>query len=117
MFCRRAARVRPDFALTPENAATVARLCQRLDGLPLALELAAARAGSLSVETILAALDDRFRLLSGPRRFGAPHQRTLADTIAWSVDALSDPARQLLYRASMLGSPFTLDAVVGVCTG
>ncbi|MEV8372812.1 helix-turn-helix domain-containing protein [Kribbella sp. NPDC056861] len=117
MFCRRAARVRPDFALTAENAATVARLCQRLDGLPLALELAAARAGSLSVDTILAALDDRFRLLSGPRRFGAPHQRTLADTIAWSVDALSDPARQLLYRASMLGSPFTLDAVVGVCTG
>lgn len=117
MFSRRAARVRPGFQLTPENAATVARLCQRLDGLPLALELAAARAGSLSVETILAALDDRFRLLSGPRRFGAPHQRTLADTIAWSVDALSDPARQLLYRASMLGSPFTLDAVVGVCTG
>lgn len=117
MFCRRAARVRPGFALTPENATTVARLCQRLDGLPLALELAAARAGSLSVETILAALDDRFRLLAGPRRFGAPHQRTLADTIAWSVDALSHAARQLLYRASMLGSPFTLDAAVGVCTG
>jgi len=117
MFCRRAARVRPDFALTAENATTVARLCQRLDGLPLALELAAARAGSLSVEAILTALDDRFRLLSGPRRFGAPHQRTLADTIAWSVDALSDPARQLLYRGSMLGSPFTLDAVAGVCTG
>lgn len=117
MFCRRAARVRPGFALTPDNAATVARLCRRLDGLPLALELAAARAGSLSVETILEALDDRFRLLAGPRRFGAPHQRTLADTIAWSVDALSGPARQLLYRASMLGSPFTLDAVVGVCTG
>ncbi|MET9275919.1 helix-turn-helix domain-containing protein [Kribbella sp. NPDC003557] len=117
MFCRRVARVRPDFELTPANAPTVARLCRRLDGLPLALELAAARAGSLSVETILAALDDRFRLLSGPRRFGAPHQRTLADTIAWSVDALSDPARQLLYRASVLGSPFTLEAVAGVCTG
>ena len=85
MFCRRVARVRPGFVLTPENASTVARLCQRLDGLPLALELAAARAGSLSVETILTALDDRFRLLSGPRRFGAPHQRTLADTIAWSA--------------------------------
>nr|WP_133805621.1 helix-turn-helix domain-containing protein [Kribbella sp. VKM Ac-2527] len=117
MFVRRAGRVRRDFELTPENATTVARLCQRLDGLPLALELAAARAGSLSVETILAALDDRFRLLSGPRRFGAPHQRTLADTIAWSVDTLSDAARQLLYRASMLGSPFTLDAVAGICTG
>jgi predicted ATPase len=117
MFVRRAGRVRRDFELTPENATTVARLCQRLDGLPLALELAAARAGSLSVETILAALDDRFRLLSGPRRFGAPHQRTLADTIAWSVDTLSDSARQLLYRASMLGSPFTLDAAAGVCTG
>lgn len=117
MFCRRAAKVRPDFALTPENATTVARLCQRLDGLPLALELAAARAGSLSVEAILTALDDRFRLLSGPRRFGAPHQRTLADTIAWSVDALSDPSRQLLYRVSMLGSPFTLEAVTGVCPG
>ncbi len=117
MFCRRVARVRSDFKLTEENAATVARLCRRLDGLPLALELAAARAGSLSVETILAALDDRFRLLSGPRRFGAPHQRTLADTIAWSVDALSDAARQLLYRASVLGSPFTLEAVAGVCTG
>ena len=117
MFCRRVARVRPGFVLSPENASTVARLCQRLDGLPLALELAAARAGSLSVETILSALDDRFRLLSGPRRFGAPHQRTLADTIAWSVDALSDAARQLLYRASVLGSPFTLDAVAGVCTG
>ncbi|TDD62129.1 helix-turn-helix domain-containing protein [Kribbella antibiotica] len=117
MFIRRVARVRPEFRLTADNARTVARLCRRLDGLPLALELAAARAGSLSVETILAALDDRFRLLSGPRRFGAPHQRTLADTIAWSVDALSDAARQLLYRASVLGSPFTLDAVVGVCTG
>ncbi|MFK4086423.1 ATP-binding protein [Kribbella sp. NPDC020789] len=117
MFTRRVARVRPGFELTAANAQTVARLCRRLDGLPLALELAAARAGSLSVETILAALDDRFRLLSGPRRFGAPHQRTLADTIAWSVDALSDAARQLLYRASVLGSPFTLDAVVGVCTG
>ncbi|MFI7062673.1 ATP-binding protein [Kribbella sp. NPDC050124] len=117
MFCRRVARVRPGFSLTEENAPTVARLCRRLDGLPLALELAAARAGSLSVEAILAALDDRFRLLSGPRRFGAPHQRTLADTIAWSVDALSDAARQLLYRASVLGSPFTLDAVAGVCTG
>jgi predicted ATPase/DNA-binding XRE family transcriptional regulator len=117
MFCRRAARVRPDFVLTPQNATTVARLCRRLDGLPLALELAAARAGSLSVETILAALDDRFRLLSGPRRFGAPHQRTLADTIAWSVDALSDAARQLLYRVSMLGSPFTVEAVIGVCAG
>jgi predicted ATPase/transcriptional regulator with XRE-family HTH domain/tetratricopeptide (TPR) repeat protein len=117
MFCRRVVRVRPGFVLTPENASTVARLCQRLDGLPLALELAAARAGSLSVEAILTALDDRFRLLSGPRRFGAPHQRTLADTIAWSVDALSDAARQLLYRTSVLGSPFTLDAVAGVCTG
>jgi predicted ATPase len=117
MFCRRVARVRPDFKLTEENAPIVARLCRRLDGLPLALELAAARAGSLSLEMILAALDDRFRLLSGPRRFGAPHQRTLADTIAWSVDALSDAARQMLYRASVLGSPFTLDAVAGVCTG
>jgi predicted ATPase/transcriptional regulator with XRE-family HTH domain len=117
MFCRRVARVRPDFQLTEDNAPIVARLCRRLDGLPLALELAAARAGSLSLEMILAALDDRFRLLSGPRRFGAPHQRTLADTIAWSVDALSDAARQMLYRASLLGSPFTLDAVAGVCTG
>ncbi len=117
MFTRRAARVRPDFAVTEHNAATVARLCRRLDGLPLALELAAARVGSLSVEAILAALDDRFQVLSGPRRFGAPHQRTLADTIAWSVDALTDPARQLLYRTSMLGLPFTLQAVAGICAG
>ncbi|HEY3005695.1 MAG TPA: helix-turn-helix domain-containing protein [Kribbellaceae bacterium] len=117
MFTRRASRVRPDFAVTLHNAATVAALCRRLDGLPLALELAAARVGSLSAEAILAALDDRFQLLSGPRRFGAPHQRTLADTIAWSVDALTDPARQLLYRVSMLGSPFTLAAVAGICAG
>lgn len=117
MFTRRAARVRPDFTVTEQNAATVARLCRRLDGLPLALELAAARTGSLSVEAILAALDDRFQVLSGPRRFGAPHQRTLADTIAWSVDALTEPARQLLYRVSMLGSPFTLQAVSGICAG
>jgi len=117
MFTRRAARVRPDFAVTEHNAETVARLCRRLDGLPLALELAAARVGSLSVEAILAALDARFQVLSGPRRFGAPHQRTLAGTIAWSVDALTDPARQLLYRVSMLGSPFTLQAVSGICAG
>ena len=117
MFARRAGRVRPDFAVTEQNAGVVARLCRRLDGLPLALELAAARTGSLAPEAILAALDARFQVLAGQRRVGAPHQRTLAGTIAWSVDALTEQARQLLYRASMLGSPFTLQAVSGVCAG
>lgn len=117
MFARRAARVRPDFAVTSSNAEVVARLCRRLDGLPLALELAAARTGSLPPEAILAALDARFQVLAGQRRVGAPHQRTLADTIAWSVDALTEQARQLLYRVSILGSPFTLQAVAGVCAG
>ncbi len=115
MFARRAARVRPDFAVTKQNANVVAALCRRLDGLPLALELAAARTGSLAPDAILSALDARFQVLAGQRRVGAPHQRTLADTIAWSVDALTEQARQLLYRVSMLGLPFTLQAVAGIC--
>src|SRR5207244_8696876 len=77
LFADRASLSHPSFALTPENAAAVAQVCQRLDGIPLAIELAAARAGLLSVEQLCTRLDDRFRMLTGGRRSALPRQQTL----------------------------------------
>src|SRR5205085_12665994 len=96
LFVERAAAVRPGFKLTPENALTVARLCWRLDGIALAIELAAARVKLLTPAQILARLDDRFRLLSSGSRNALPRQQTLGALIDWSHDLLSDAERALL---------------------
>jgi len=90
LFVERARAVRPEFQLTDENAATVAEICRRLDGLPLAVELAAARVRHLSVQAILARLEHRLPLLTGGPRDLPPRQQTLRATIAWSYDLLNE---------------------------
>jgi predicted ATPase/class 3 adenylate cyclase len=117
LFIDRARLVQPAFALTGQNAAAVAQVCRRLDGIPLALELAAARATALSVEQIAARLDDRFRLLTGGRRTALRRQQTLAATIDWSHDLLSKPERALLRRLAAFAGGWTLEAAEAVGAG
>jgi predicted ATPase/class 3 adenylate cyclase len=115
LFVERAAAVKPDFKLTSENAALVARICWRLDGLPLAIELAAARAKLLPLAQILERLDDRFRLLTGGSRSALPRQQTLGALIDWSYDLLSEPERILLRRLSVFVAGRTLEMAEAVC--
>ncbi|MGE5140444.1 MAG: ATP-binding protein, partial [Rudaea sp.] len=116
LFVDRAAAARPGFQLTAENAPAVAQITRRLDGIPLAIELAAARVRLLKVETIAARLDDRFNLLTGGEPTALPRHRTLRATIDWSYDLLPDPARVLLRRLSVFAGGFTLDAAEQVCS-
>jgi predicted ATPase/class 3 adenylate cyclase len=116
LFLDRARFSRPGFSLTRENAAAVAQVCQRLDGIPLAIELAAARVKALSVEQIAARLDDRFRLLTGGSRTALPRQQTLRALIDWSYDLLFEPERTLLRRLSVFAGGWTLEAAEAVCT-
>jgi predicted ATPase/class 3 adenylate cyclase len=115
LFVERATAVRPDFRLTSENAALIARICWRLDGLPLAIELAAARVKLLPLAQILERLDDRFRLLTGGSRSALPRQQTLGALIDWSYDLLSDPERILLRRLSVFVAGRTLEMAEAVC--
>ena len=117
LFVERARGVSPGFSLTPENRAAVARICQRLDGLPLALELAAARTRVLSVEQIAARLDDRFRLLTAGSRTAPPQQQTLRASMDWSHDLLSEAERALFARLSVFAGGFSLEAAEQVCAG
>ena len=117
LFLARAHERRSDFALTPANARPVAEICARLDGIPLALELAAARMGSLSVEGIAARLDDRFRLLAGGARDVLPRQQTLRATLDWSYDLLGEAEQLLLDRLSVFAGGCTLTAAAAVCAG
>jgi predicted ATPase/DNA-binding CsgD family transcriptional regulator len=117
LFVERVTRVRPDFALSDENAAAVSRICHELDGMPLAIELAAARARALSVEQIAAALDDRFRLLTGGPRAAVPRQQTLRGSIDWSYDLLLPEERVLFRRLGVFVGGWSLDAAEAVCTG
>jgi DNA-binding NtrC family response regulator/predicted ATPase len=117
LFVERARLVAPAFALTAENAAAVAEVCRRLDGLPLAIELAAARVRLLRVEQIVARLNDRFGLLTGGSRTAQPRQQTLRAALDWSHDLLSKPEQTLLRRLSVFAGGFTLEAVEGICTG
>jgi predicted ATPase/DNA-binding CsgD family transcriptional regulator len=117
LFVERARKVRPGFALTDGHAALVARICAELDGLPLAIELAAARVRMLSLEQIATGLAGRFRLLTGgPRTAGGRH-RTLRASVDWSHDLLRGDERVLLRRLSVFTGGFTLQAVERVCAG
>jgi non-specific serine/threonine protein kinase len=115
MFVERARAARPDFLLTGENAFAVAQICQRLDGIPLALELAAARLKGLSAEQLAARLDQRFRLLTVGSRVALPRQQTLAAMVGWSYDLLNEQERALFNRLAVFVGGFTLEAAEDVC--
>lgn len=117
LFVERAALVRPEFALTEGNAGFVMQICWRLDGMPLAIELAAAQMRMLSIEQITARLDDRFRLLTGGSRTALPRRETLQATMDWSYGLLSDSERLLWRRLAVFSGGFTLEAAESVCTG
>ncbi len=116
LFVERAGRARPDFALDEPNAATVVEICRRLEGLPLAIELAAARLRALTPAQILDGLHDRFRLLTGGAR-AVPRQQTLQASVDWSYSLLLDVERTVLDRMSVFAGGFTLDAADAVCAG
>ncbi len=111
LFLDRARAVNPNFRLTDGNAASIAQICYRLDGIPLAIELAAARVKLLSPEQIAARLDDRFRLLVGGSRTALPRQQTLRALIDWSYDLLSDEEKRLLQFSSVFVGGWTLEAL------
>jgi len=115
LFVERAVAVKPAFALTAQNAASVAQICYRLDGIPLALELAAARTKVLAVEQIADRLDDCFGLLADGGRTAMPRQRTLHATMDWSHELLSEEELALFRRLSVFAGGFTLEATESVC--
>ena len=117
LFVERAQAVQPDFRLTAANARAVAQICQRLDGIPLAIELAAARIRALPADQIAARLDDQFRLLTGGGRMTLPRHRTLLAAFDWSYDLLSEAERELFARLSVFAGSFSLDAAEAVCAG
>ena len=117
LFVERAAAIAPGFSLTAENAGAVADICRRLDGIPLAIELASARVPLLSVSDIAQRLGDRFRLLTGGSRTALPRQQTLQALIDWSWDLLDEPDRERLRRLSAFVGGFTLDAATFVTDG
>ncbi len=116
LFIERAVTSQQGFALTNRNAAAVVQVCHQLDGIPLAIELAAGRVKVLAVEQIAARLDDRFRLLTGGSRSVLPRQQTLRAAMDWSYDLLSEKERVLLRRLSVFASGWTLEAAETVCS-
>jgi predicted ATPase/DNA-binding SARP family transcriptional activator len=116
LFVERATAVSPVFSLTPQNAPLVARICARLDGIPLALELAAARLSSLSAEQIANRLDDVFRLLTGGSRTALPRQQTLRALMDWGYALLPLAEQALFCELSVFIGGFTLEAAEAVCT-
>ncbi|MGC4754828.1 BTAD domain-containing putative transcriptional regulator [Micromonospora trifolii] len=115
LFAQRAADVSPDFTVTPANVEMVLRICRSLDGLPLAIELAAARLRALSVAEVASRLDDRFRLLSTGNRAAPPRHRTLRAVVEWSWDLLDDAERKVARRLTVFAGGATLEAAGRVC--
>ena len=115
LFVDRAQAASTSFRLTDANAAAIARLCRRLDGLPLAIELAAARVRALTPEQMLARLEDGLRVLGSARRGAVPRHRTLRDAIEWSYQLLDDAERLVLQRLAVFAGEFSLDAAEAVC--
>jgi predicted ATPase len=117
LFVERAIAAKEDFQVTNSNTPVLCSVCQRLDGIPLAIELAATRVRSMPVEQIEARLHDRFRLLSGGSRTALPRQQTLRALIDWSYDLLTDQEKTLLLRLSVFAGGWTLEAAEKVCSG
>ena len=116
LFEERAQLAQSDFKLTMENASSVAQICSRLDGIPMAIELAAARVNMFSTAQIAARLDDRFNLLTGGSRTALPRQQTLRASIDWSWNLISDSERALLRRLTVFAGGWTLEAAESVCS-
>jgi predicted ATPase len=114
LFVERAQAAAPSFTLSERNAEVVAHVCERLDGIPLALELAAARLGALSIDELASRLHDRFHLLTGGRRTALPRQRTLRALIDWSYDLLSEDERAVLMTIAVFAGGFTLGAAESI---
>ncbi|HSL43593.1 MAG TPA: adenylate/guanylate cyclase domain-containing protein [Anaerolineales bacterium] len=115
LFVERAAAAKPGFALTQDHASAIAQICSRLDGIPLAIELAASRIKVLSPDQIAARLDDRFRLLTGGSRTALPRQQTLRAAIDWSYSLLSEQEQRLFRRLAVFVGGWTLEAAEAVC--
>jgi predicted ATPase/DNA-binding CsgD family transcriptional regulator len=116
LFVDRARLVLPDYQVAAHNAAGLARICQRLDGIPLAIEMAAARVNILTADQLADRLDDAFRLLTGGSRAALPRQQTLRATVDWSYELLSAMERLLFQRLSVFAGGCTLEAAEAVCT-
>src|SRR5258705_1374024 len=117
LFVERAKLLRPDFSVTAGNAASLASICHRLDGIPLPIELAAPRLRLMSVEELNQGLDQRFALLTDGSRMALPRHRTLRSMIDWSYDLLTDVEQTMLRRVSVFAGGWTLAAAEHVCTG
>jgi hypothetical protein len=117
LFAERAKAANSSFELTERNAPEIVRLCRALDGMPLAIELAAARTRVLSVEQISSRLEDSLGLLTGGSRTAEPRQRTLRTAIDWSYELLSEHERALFRRLSVFAGGFALEAAEAVCAG
>jgi predicted ATPase/DNA-binding SARP family transcriptional activator len=116
LFVERAGNVKSDFVLTEQNAHSVAQICKRLDGIPLAIELAAARIKVLSVDEIASRLNDRFSLLTSGTRTSLPRQQTLRATIDWSHELLTKPEQILFRRLAVFAGGFALETAEAVCS-
>ena len=117
LFADRAAAVLPGFAVDTENGPTVAAVCRALDGIPLAIELAAVRMRSLSPQQVLARLDQRFQFLSGGGPADQPHHRTLQAALEWSYGLLTEAEQAMWRQMSVFAGSFDLDAAEAVCAG
>jgi predicted ATPase/class 3 adenylate cyclase len=115
LFVERAKAVQPDFALTDDNARAVAEICRQLDGLPLAIELAAARAGLLSPHALLKRLPERMKLLASGARDVPVRQQTIRNTLAWSYDLLDDAERELFAQLGVFAGTFAIESAELVC--
>ncbi len=114
LFVERLRAAEPHFAPDRRSAAMIAAICRRLDGMPLAIELAAARAAVLGVEEVATHLDDRFRILTGGRRTALPRHQTLRAALDWSYELLSEPERVILRRLAVFAGVFRLEAASAV---
>jgi predicted ATPase len=114
LFIARAKELGADFSSHAESLPTIAAICRHLDGMPLAIEFASARAATLGIEQVAAGLSDRFALLASGRRTALPRHRTLRATLDWSYNLLTDPERRLLQRLAIFSGSFSLEAANAV---